>query len=392
MLTIDIYILFIALFVLNFNTIDAAQVMNIPDGKVSFIFLGDTSFGENYQEQIEKYGGENILTAKGYQYSLKKFTAFLEQAEFVIANLETPVTDLAISPLKGKKDYLHWSDLTKTPKALYDNNIRIVSLANNHSLDFGVEGLEQTFQSLKKFNIQCLGAGVDEESAAQPLKFNYLLNQQPLQLVIAAGFEYRKKYEKEYYFYSGKNKAGTNAWTIDRATVQLKEIRLSNPKAIVVAYPHFGKNYAWKTKEQTALAHALIDAGADIVIGHGAHVMQEIEQYNGRWIIYNLGNFVFNAPGRYKKKKIDPFSLIAKLDVSQKNGNFILKLRLYPIFSDNRITHYQPYFVDEKQFYRVKELLLQQSSDNKLFSKYLHDGKDVYGYNFELILFSKKIE
>jgi poly-gamma-glutamate capsule biosynthesis protein CapA/YwtB (metallophosphatase superfamily) len=323
--------------------------------RLSIIFVGDTSFGENYQEKIKGRGGENILKTKGYAYNLKNFDIFLKKADLVIANLETPVTDLPSSPLEGEKTYLHWSDPLKTPKNLKEHNIRVVSLANNHSLDFGPLGLQQSLEILKKHNLRWLGAGLDEASASKLLCFDYLLTGQLFRLIIAAGFEYRYNYDHIYNFYADGDKGGTNAWAAASAFRQIKSIRYANPEAFVVAYPHFGKNYARKTEEETKLAHALIDRGADLVIGHGAHVLQEIELYQGRWIVYNLGNFVFNSTGRYKKKEIDPFSLMANLSVARKKNGLSVSLRLYPIFSDNRITLFQPHFVTDNQFEKAQK-------------------------------------
>lgn len=354
-------------------------LVNVPGEQLSLIFVGDTSFGENYQEESERSGGENILKTRGYNYSLKNFAPFLRKADLVVANLETSVTDLPSSPLAGKKSYLHRSDLSKTPKALKEHNISVVSLANNHTLDYGTTGLQQFLKALKKHDIQWFGAGLDEASAVQPLRLSYLLAGQILRFVIAGGFEYRENYDEAYNFYADGDKGGTNAWTVDRAFKQVRAMRLANPNAFVVTYPHFGKNYAWKTKEQTRLAHALIDAGANLVIGHGAHLFQEIEQYRERWIIYNLGNFVFNSPGRYQKKKMNPFSLVARLDAAGKKDGMTFSLRLYPIFSDNLITKFQPHFVTDEQFLRVQKLLLRHSSSKEHLQDKMGTGEDKYG-------------
>lgn len=369
----------VGFFVSSVGSLDAEPLINLTDGQLSLIFAGDTSFGENYQEEIERRGGENILKTKGYHYSLKNFALFLRQTDIVIANLETPATNLPSSPLAGIKSYIHRSDLSKTPKFLKEHNISVVSLANNHTLDYGTIGLAQFLNALKKNDIQWFGAGLDETSAVQPLRLDYRLAGQFVRLVTASGFEYRAKYDELYQFYADGEKGGTNAWTVDRASKQMRAIRHKNPKSFVVAYPHFGKNYAWKTKKQTRLAHALIEAGANLVIGHGAHVLQEIEQYRGRWIIYNLGNFVFNSPGRYQKKKMDPFSLVAKLIVTGNNDGVIFSLRLYPIFSDNLITKFQPYFVTDDQFRRVQKLLLLHSPNKENLLNNMGIGKDEHG-------------
>lgn len=353
------------------------------NGLLSFLFVGDTSFGEKYQNEIENRGGMNVSRTKGNQYSIKNFSQILGQADLVIANLETPLTNLPfLSPLEGKKPAILWSDPSKTLDTFRKNNISVVSLANNHTLDYGIRGLEQTLNALRNYDIQWLGAGFDESAAARPLRFDYLLAGQPFQLVIAAGFGYWKSYDKKYDFYAKGGKAGTNVWTVARASEQIRSIRQKNPDAFIVAYPHWGLDYLWKSKNQTTLAHAIIDAGADLVLGHGPHLLQEIERYRSRWIIYSLGNFVFNLEmnyNDYQEKNMHPFSLLAKLDVKREKGATKLLLRLYPIFSDNIITNFQPRFVTHEQFRRVQEMILLQSPNGEFLQRRMGAGEDEFG-------------
>ena len=91
------------------------------------------------------------------------------------------------------------------------------------------------------------------------------------------------------------------------------QYKMANPDIFIVIYPHWGGNYKPVSDVQKAFAHNWIDAGADIVIGHGAHTIQEIEQYKGKWIFYNIGNFIFNALGRYSSTGAKPYSLMVKL-------------------------------------------------------------------------------
>ena len=68
------------------------------------------------------------------------------------------------------------------------------------------------------------------------------------------------------------------------------------------------------------MGHKLIDAGADLVIGHGAHNLQQIERYRDHWIIYSLGNFLYNNFGNFNKYNAPPYSLIVKLILEQNNN------------------------------------------------------------------------
>ena len=113
------------------------------------------------------------------------------------------------------------------------------------------------------------------------------------------------------------------------------------------------------------MAEKLVDAGADIIIGHGGHLIQEIEKYNDKWIIYSLGNFVFNSPGRYEKENAWPYSVISILRFSFKNNKLNARVRLYPIVTDNLVTNYQTHPVDEKDFNKTIELLTDKSASSK---------------------------
>ena len=127
--------------------------------KFEFIFAGDTSFGENYQEKIKQSGRESILDRFGYEYGLKKLKAIMVNADFVVMNLETPITDSAHSPFEGQKDYIHWTHKEKAPKALMGHNVSLISLANNHTFDYGSEGYDKTLSILKENNLPVIGCG-----------------------------------------------------------------------------------------------------------------------------------------------------------------------------------------------------------------------------------------
>ncbi len=342
------------------------------EGGLSILFAGDTSFGENYQKK-------DFFESREYDYFLKELTPLLNRSDIVIANLETPLTDLVKSPLSGRKKYIHWGDVNKVPEVLKDHDIRFVSLANNHSLDYGVEGLLQTLVALKKEGIAWFGAGMSASEASRPLRLHSVVNGHPFHLIVVSGFEYRRRYDLLYRFYASGKSGGVNRWTRRDAAKQVREIRKSDDHAFIVAFPHWGDNYSFRNKEQTKLAHTLIEAGCDLVIGHGAHILQEVEQYKGKWILYSLGNFVFNSPGRYQSERVEPFSLAASLDVTDKSGSLAFMLRLYPIFSDNLISNYQPRFATDGELDRVRDIILQHSPDPENLSKQIDIRKDEIG-------------
>ena len=330
------------------------------------LFVGDTYFGESYLEKLD----ENVLETEGYGYSLMNFESILDDADYVVANLETPITDLAVSPFEGVKDYIHASDPGEALDLYKKHNILNFSLANNHSLDYGVEGLGQTLDLLNEYEMNFFGAGVDEESAMEPL----ILESNNMRIAIIAGYKFSKKYDEVYDFYAGEGKAGVNLLEVESMSKKIKSLKSQDPEIFVIIFPHWGSNYTERSENQATIAHDLIEAGADLIVGHGAHKMQEIEQYKSKWIIYSIGNFVFNSPGRYESNKVEPFSVIVRMELEGKDG----VLFLYPIFTDNIITNYKSRFVTEEEFAEI--------SDTYMSSIDVEEGRDEFGSYFKLAL------
>ncbi|MBW1742511.1 MAG: CapA family protein [Deltaproteobacteria bacterium] len=336
------------------------------------LFVGDTSFGENYHDK-------SFFESRGYDFFLKELDPLLCQSDLVIANLETPLTNLDRSFLEGKKRFIHWGDIQKTPKTLQDHHIRFVSLANNHTLDYGIVGLLQTQEALNKNDIAWFGAGADELEASEPLRRSFTVEGYPFELIVVSGFAYGPRHDSLFHCYANGDVGGVKMWTIRRAADQLLRIRQADNNAFIVAFPHWGQDCQFKDDGQTKLAHTLIDAGADLVIGHGSHIFQEIEQYRGRWIIYSLGNFAFNFPGSCQKFNAHPFSLTASLEVTRQEESLVLALKLYPILSDNLICHYQPRLVTNEELSRIKDILIWRSLEPAFLQKHVRTGEDKVG-------------
>ena len=361
-----------------------ANGQSVPKKNISILLGGDFYFGETYQESEDVKGKKNILKTYGYDYSMNKIAQLLKKADKVIVNLETPVTAASVTPFSGNQKYkIHKADINKTPLAMKKFNISNVSLANNHAMDYGEQGLRQTLKILDENSIDHFGADTDKKKAAIPLRIDFKTGEKSFHFVIAGGLDFNKKYDSAYHFYADSSTPGVNEWTNKKAATQIKKIRSADTSSFIIAYPHWLTNYKWKTNGEQELAYALIDAGADMVIGHGSHMFQEIEKYKGKWIIYSLGNLVFNAPGRYQKKNIHPYSFIALFEINEQSNELIINLKLYPILSDNYETNYQPRFVTGKEIKTVYELL-KTHSINVDEKKYYEKGKDEFGYFINL--------
>jgi UDP-N-acetylmuramoyl-tripeptide--D-alanyl-D-alanine ligase len=339
-----------------------AHLLAHQESVFSCLFVGDCNFGESYQERYKREGQGNILELKGYDYPLDRMRAMLISADLVIANLETPLTSLRKSPFKNLKSWLHHSDTKSSPECYLRHNMNVVSLANNHCFDYGDEGFNETLNVLKEHNITYFGGGENLAQARLPYIKKIVFKNTTFKMAVFASYKVLKKAKEVFGMYAGKEKTGVNPLYIHSIKREIEKIRKKEPDTFVVLFPHWGANYKWRTENQEKLAHAMIDAGADLIIGHGSHMIQEIESYRDKWIIYSIGNFMFNSRGRYKKYNAPPFSFVAKLDVREEHKSTTLNLKLFPILTNNQITHFQPRFVNGKEFISIYEMLKEHNS------------------------------
>ena len=339
-------------------------------------FLGDSYPGETYQLRREQKGHENILKTRGYDYGVKNFSALLECSDYTVANLEAVLTTERRSSLRKIKPYLDWSDPVETPALLQRMGVNVVSLANNHSMDFGAAGLEESLLSLKRTGIDVIGAGLNEQAASEVVHHRFTVGDESFHIIIASGFEFRANHVT-WGYYADEDKAGVNPWARAKARAQMHDLREAYPEALIVAFPHWGSNYSFKAERQALLAASLAGGGADLVIGHGAHIMQEIERYRGKWIVYSLGNFVYNSPGRFAQHDKIGYGMITRMLFNRDKS---IWLRFYPILTDNNATDYQSRFVTKEEFDHIVPFLLPYQKGKKSgMENYLSAGKDEHG-------------
>jgi poly(3-hydroxybutyrate) depolymerase len=348
-----------------------------PD-RARVLFCGDTSGGESYQEEYAKQGGTNILLEKGYDYGIASLRRLLDAVDYRVVNLETPLTMRRDSKLKTK-DYLHYSDPVKLPALFTRFGPSAFSLANNHTLDHGPEGLDDTIAALSAAGADWFGSGRTSAEAARPLRQDFRVNGRRVTLAVFGAFEYRKDYDEEFGFYARADRPGTAAVDVAAVRQAIAELRRGNAPIFVVYFVHWGQNYVWKNAEQTTTARALREAGVDLIVGHGAHTMQEIEHDGQSWIFYSIGNFLFNTRGRYAAHKAPPFGLPLLVQFSLEDDRLQTGLRVYPIVSDNQLTDYQSRFVTKSELVAIQELLADKSSWDGPTRAAVESGEDEIG-------------
>ena len=276
--------------------------------EVSMIAVGDISYSRAVERMVKRQNNIN--------YPFLKIRDYLKNADLVFGNLETPITPGAEIP-----DFaMIFRSNPGTEQALKQAGLSIVSLANNHTPNFGEKGLNNTFNYLNAVGIKYVGAGLNDQEAYQPI----YLDQQEIKLAFLA---YNDTDVVPNHYEASANRAGTAFMRIDKLSEAVQAAK-QNADLVIVSM-HSGVEYVEKpNNSQINFAHAAIDAGADLVIGHHPHVVQTLEKYKGKFIFYSLGNFIFDQPQSAETKE----GLAIKIYFT-KNG--LSKISLLPVVMKN---------------------------------------------------------
>lgn len=250
---------------------DAEPGANEPE-RVVISFAGDTLFSGKV---------ENKLKQEGYDYPYKHVKDLFLQDDLTVLNLETPVTERGTP--EEEKTYVFKSSPEVLPE-MVRAGVEAVNLANNHILDQGVEGLLDTLGHLSEAGVLHVGAGKNSKEAFAPV----YVERNGIRIALC-GFS--RVIPREGWA-AGKGPGVAATYNSTRAVKTIEEARKQADLVLVVV--HWGKERTVELEQhQTELAHAYIDAGADLVIGGHPHVLQGLESYKGKWIAYSTGNFIF---------------------------------------------------------------------------------------------------
>jgi len=318
-------------------------------------FAGDTSLGEWHFKRKDKVKLLSRLENDPFSF-FSGIKPLIEKSDYFFLNLETVLDDSPNMELKRIKNP-YYENPERTIEILKDLGVSAVSLANDRSMGFGIKGLSKTIRKLKKEKIRPLGAAKCKKNASKPYKF-YLKGRKGNQYIyLFTGLKVRENHSTNDAFVK-TFKPGVSTLPID----EISNIRKKDPKSIIIIFPHW-KGYDYKlTSEYNEVKEScreLIDAGANYIFGHGTHMLDNFEYYNGGTIVYSIGNFVFNSPGKYKKLKVTPVSLIVNLEIQETNdGDWDIKEKFHPIMSNNKRTKYHPYKINigVRDYFTLKDL------------------------------------
>jgi poly-gamma-glutamate capsule biosynthesis protein CapA/YwtB (metallophosphatase superfamily) len=246
--------------------------VHADEATISIAFVGDV--------MLDETPGQYIKQGKD---PFKSFEKILAESDLRIANLEC-----VVSGKKGKPEDKPYA-LKAHPRVLpvLKKHFSAVSLANNHSYDYGEQTFLETLSLLEKAGLPYLGGGRDIFQAHEPKIFN--VKGKKIALLAYNEFHPRS-------FEALADRPGV-AWSEDEYVVYgIQRAREFYGADYVITYPHWGvEQTKTASPRQVHLARLMIDAGADAVVGGHPHVTQNIETYKGKPIFYSLGNFVFNG-------------------------------------------------------------------------------------------------
>ncbi|MBI5221141.1 MAG: CapA family protein [Candidatus Liptonbacteria bacterium] len=228
---------------------------------VRMLLTGDIMLGRSVQTQWE---------SRGTDFTFARIRPDFVGQDLIMGNLEGPILENAPHTPTGSTRFSFPSAAVGMLKSA---GFSAVSLANNHSFDYGKAGYEETGQLLDRAGIGHFGhpLKIDTDQSAYQVRVR---DNTVRLLAVNATFP---------------------SFSLAQATTTVAEMKSLMPTAYVVVLIHWGEEYQLQANQiQQNIAHALINAGADTVVGHHPHVVENIEVYRGRPIFYSLGNFIFD--------------------------------------------------------------------------------------------------
>ena len=298
--------------------------------EVTLIACGDIMLGRRVGSDLSK---------KGFTFPFSKIQELTSSADITFANLECPVSD------KGSrldKKYCFRAQ-PKAVEGLVAAGFDVLSLANNHAIDYGKAALMDTIDRLRKNNIMPVGAASNLTAARAPAiiekkgtRFAFLAYDCTFSIVLDLKEE----------------QAGVAAGKIEKITEDIKKIR--NKVDVIIVSFHWGVEYREIPNVfQIELAHKTINAGADIIIGHHPHVIQGIEFYKDKPILYSLGNFVFD-----QNFDQTPKGMVIKFTFNSKKLDKVICIPIIRNFEK-----YYPQVAQNKEKQELISLITQISKD-----------------------------
>jgi len=249
------------------------------------VFTGDLFLGRDVEQKIKQFGSE---------YPLSEVSEFFAGSDYVVTNFEASVPNTHVPTPSGSFTF---SVATSSLQLLKEAKVTHTSIANNHSDDFGSEGYFETRDNLARANLTPFGAPY---SVGTSTSVTYVETKGGKIALI------------------GMNLAGATFLEKEVETMMKEVSRVSN---FQVFYVHWGDEYEpVHSVHQEEVARKLVEQGADLIVGHHPHVVQDVGLIDEVPVFYSLGNFIFD---QYFSDAVQT-GLLLKLEVSESSANIKL--------------------------------------------------------------------
>lgn len=266
------------------------------DNDLSIIFTGDVLLDRGVRPIAERNGVEYLFDGVESQF---------HDADYVVVNLECPLTD-TITPINKK--YIFRGDASWA-NGLRNVGITHAALANNHTMDQGRKGLITTARMLKNYGIETIGYGTTDSEQIKPI----VVSKDSIRVAI---FNSTNLAIENWVFQH--ECPGICQVDIAEMARAISKYKLQNPTDFVVLVIHWGYEFQPQPAMQQRIdATQILNSGADVIVGHHPHVIQPIDTVNGKVVFYSLGNFVFDQRRPDGRK-----AQMVKLKFNRKNYDF----------------------------------------------------------------------
>ncbi len=270
-------------------------------------------------------GLEKLMKEKSIYYPFQNIVQLLRGVDIVFANLEGSVVENSRNFIDNEWEFSFHPNVLEAVKW---SRINLFSLANNHTTDLGKDGLEETKSWLQEYQIHFISSPLLPSSET---KYHLFYGKKTVFLAfnrVLPFIDFREEIIKE-----------------------VQKTRQSNPEKVIFVSMHWGNEYELNSSsEQRELAHQIISAGADIIVGHHPHVVQGIELIQGKPVFYSLGNFIFDQ--QFLPETREGLLIGTVIERDQ------LTFRLFPIKKIDG----QPMLMNKKEAEIFLENLAQRSS------------------------------
>jgi gamma-polyglutamate biosynthesis protein CapA len=316
---------------------------------VTLAAVGDIMLGDN--SISIGHGVGSIIKEHGAEYIFKNVSGIFHKADIIFGNLECVLSETEINPSDIHSITMRASE--SSINGLTYAGFNVLSIANNHILEHGENSVLRTQKILSENGIKTVGVSENKKESREPI----ILNKNGISIGFLAYCLVRDK---------------TAYCSVEDPYSIVNDVKEAKKRVdFLVISLHWGNEYVHKpSNEQFLLSHEIIDAGANLILGHHPHVLQGVEKYKGGIIVFSMGNFVFDMWQRKMRE-----SMIFSCRFSK---NKIIDFEIIPVYIND---FYQPIILcgekKEKLLSKITKEYLRYA-DNDAYKKEVNKCRNKY--------------